>query len=85
MSVVYLAMDIHLNKLWAVKVVRKEGVRNFEVVKQSLLAEVEMLKTFDHPNLPRIIDVIDAKESFVIIMDFIEGSSLNRLVEEEGA
>lgn len=44
-----------------------------------------MLKTFDHPNLPRIIDVIDAKESFVIIMDFIEDSSLNRLVEEEGA
>lgn len=85
MSVVYLAMDIHLNKLWAVKVVRKEGVRNFEVVKQSLLAEVEMLKTFDHPNLPRIIDVIDAKESFVIIMDFIEGSSLNKLIEEEGA
>lgn len=85
MSVVYLAMDIHLNKLWAVKVVRKEGVRNFEVIKQSLLAEVEMLKTFDHPNLPRIIDVIDAQESFVIIMDFIEGSSLNRRIEEEGA
>lgn len=85
MSVVYLAMDIHLNKLWAVKVVRKEGVKNFEVIRQSLLAEIEMLKNFDHPNLPRIIDVIDAKESFVIIMDFIEGSPLNAILEEQGA
>lgn len=85
MSVVYLAMDIHLNKLWAVKVVRKEGVKNFEVIRQSLLTEIEMLKSFDHPNLPKIIDVIDAKESFVIIMDFIEGSPLNAVLEKQGA
>ena len=60
MSVVYLAMDIRLNKLCAVKAVRKLGVKNFEVVKQSLLAEIGMLKSFDHPNLPKIIDVIDS-------------------------
>ena len=85
MSVVYLAMDIRLNKLWAVKVVRKEGVQNFEVIRQSLLAEIEMLKSFDHPNLPKIVDVIDAKESFVMIMDFIEGTPLNRVLDECGA
>lgn len=85
MSVVYLAMDIRLNKLCAVKAVRKLGVKNFEVVKQSLLAEIGMLKSFDHPNLPKIIDVIDIKESFVIIMDFIEGTPLSVVLQEQGA
>lgn len=82
MSVVYLAMDTRLHRKWAVKVVRKEGIRNFEVVKQSLLAEIDMLKSFDHPNLPKIVDVIDAKESFVMIMDYIEGSSLSKLIKD---
>ena len=85
MSVVYLSMDIRLNKLCAVKAVRKLGVKNFEVVKQSLLAEIGMLKSFDHPNLPKIIDVIDIKESFVIIMDFIEGTPLSVVLQEQGA
>ncbi len=82
MSVVYLAMDTRLHRKWAVKVVRKEGIRNFEIVKQSLLAEIDMLKSFDHPNLPKIVDVIDAKESFVMIMDYIEGSSLSNLIKD---
>lgn len=82
MSIVYLAMDTRLHRQWAVKVVRKEGIRNFEVVKQSLLAEIDMLKSFNHPNLPKIVDVIDAKESFVMIMDYIEGSSLSNLIKD---
>jgi serine/threonine-protein kinase len=47
-----------------------------------LLAEIDMLKSFDHPNLPKIVDVIDAKESFVMIMDYIEGSSLSKLIKD---
>ena len=85
MSVVYLAMDTRLHRPWAVKVVRKEGVHDFEVVKLSLLAEIDIMKSFDHPNLPRIVDVIDTKESFVIIMDYIEGKPLNAILEEQGA
>ena len=37
MSVVYLAMDTHLNKQWAVKEIKKEG-ENDEIVVNSLLA-----------------------------------------------
>lgn len=38
MSVVYLAMNERANKQWAIKEVRKDGVKDFEVVKQSLVA-----------------------------------------------
>ena len=85
MSVVYLAMNEKANKQWAVKEVRKDGIRDFEVVKQGLVAETDILKKLSHPNLPSIIDVIDTEESFIIIMDYIQGNSLNKALEEYGA
>lgn len=85
MSVVYLAMNEKANKQWAVKEVRKDGVLDFEAVKQGLVAETDILKRLSHPNLPSIIDVIDTEESFIIIMDYIQGNSLNRALEEYGA
>lgn len=85
MSVVYLAVNERANKKWAVKEVKKDGVQNFEVVKQRLLSEIEILKKLEHRNLPSIIDVIDEKESFLIVMDLIEGKTLDQILKEEGA
>ena len=85
MSVVYLAMNEKANKQWAVKEIRKDGMQDFEVVKQGLVAETNILKKLSHPNLPSIIDVIDTEESFIIIMDYIQGNPLNKALEEFGA
>ncbi len=85
MSVVYMAINEKANKMWAVKEVRKDGVLNFEAVKQGLVAETDILKKLDHPNLPSIIDVIDKDDSFIIIMDYIQGNSLNKALDEFGA
>lgn len=85
MSIVYLAMDLRINKQWAIKVLSKNGVQDFEIVKQGLIAEANLLKKMDHPNLPRIIDLIDTDDSFIIIMDYIEGESLNHILDQYGA
>lgn len=85
MSVVYLAMNEKANKQWAVKEVRKDGVKDFEVVKQGLVAEIDILKKLNHPNLPSIVDVIDSDDAFIIIMDYIQGNSLNKALAEYGA
>lgn len=85
MSVVYLAINEKANKNWAVKEVRKDGIKDFEIVKQGLVAETDILKKLKHPNLPSIVDVIDSDDSFIIIMDYIEGNSLNKALEEYGA
>lgn len=58
MSVVYMAINEKANKTWAVKEVRKNGVLDFEAVKQGLIVETNMLKSLKHKNLPSIIDVI---------------------------
>ena len=85
MSVVYQAVNEKANKIWAIKEVRKDGVQNFEVVKQNLVVETDLLKRLNHPNLPSIIDVIDGEGSFLIVMDYIEGNSLNKALETDGA
>ena len=85
MSVVYLAINERANKTWAIKEVRKDGVCDFEAVKQGLVAETDMLKKLSHPHMPSIIDVIDTEDSFLIVMDYIEGTSLQNVLKKSGA
>lgn len=85
MSVVYMAINEKANKTWAVKEVRKDGKMDFNTVRQGLMAEIETLKKLKHPNLPSIIDVIEDDDSFIIVMDYIEGRSLDKIIEENGA
>lgn len=86
MSVVYLAMDKHLNKQWAVKEIKKRGSeKNDVIVINSLLAEANLMKRLDHPSLPRIVDIIDNVVTIYIVMDYIEGESLDKILNEYGA
>lgn len=85
MSVVYMAINEKANKTWAVKEVRKDGKMDFNTVKQGLLAEIDTLKKLKHTYLPSIIDVIEDRDSFIIVMDYIEGRSLDKIIEESGA
>ncbi len=85
MSTVYLAMDKRLNKQWAVKEINKAvNDKNNEVVVQSLLAEANLMKRLDHPSLPRIVDIIDNGRTIYVIMDYIEGESLDKILNTNG-
>ncbi len=85
MSVVYMAINEKANKTWAVKEVRKDGTMDFNTVRAGLMAEIETLKKLNHPNLPSIVDIIEDEDSFIIVMDYIEGRSLDIILEETGA
>ena len=85
MSVVYMAINEKVNKTWAIKEVRKNGTMDLNAVTQGLTAEIDTLKKLSHPNMPSIIDVIDEDDNYIIIMDYIEGQSLNKILESEGA
>ncbi|WP_081777802.1 serine/threonine protein kinase [Butyrivibrio sp. LB2008] len=78
MSTVYLAMNERANKQWAIKEVRKDAVTNYRVVRQSLITETDLLKELSHPYLPSIVDVIDEDGRFLIVMDYIEGNTLEK-------
>ena len=86
MSTVYLAMDKNLNKQWAVKEIRKQGNNKIDgAVVNSLQVEANLMKRLDHPALPRIVDIINSDETICIIMDYIEGETLEKILERYGA
>ena len=84
MSTVYLAINEKANKPWAVKDVRKNGISNRELVKQSLMVEINLLKKLKHKGLPSIVDIIDQQDNYLIVMDYIEGITLENIMQEEG-
>ncbi|MCM1498616.1 MAG: serine/threonine protein kinase [Clostridium sp.] len=85
MSVVYLALDVRLNKQWAVKEIKKENTQDTEILLRSLKTEAEVLKKVDHPVLPRIVDIIHCEGTIFVVMDYIEGRTLEEVLESEGA
>ena len=85
MSVVYMALNEKANKTWAVKEIRKDGKVDHNTVTQGLVAEIETLKKLNHPNLPSVVDIIEDDDTFIIVMDYIEGNSLDKALEEYGA
>ncbi|MDM8157036.1 serine/threonine-protein kinase [Amedibacillus dolichus] len=86
MSKVYLAMDRRLNKQWAIKEIVKNALdENNKIVVHSAIAEANLIKQLDHPAIVRIVDIIDNEDVIYIIEDYIEGETLNTVLEQNGA
>lgn len=85
MSTVYLAINIRANKQWAIKEVRKDGYQDGELVRETLIAESQILKKVKHKHLPSIVDIIDKGDTFLVIMDYIEGDTLRKRIRKQGA
>lgn len=79
MSRVYLAENIRLGTLWAIKEIEKKPD-----TKLDFYTEPNILKKLNHPSLPRIFDIIEDEKSIYIIVDYIEGESLDRVLAREG-
>lgn len=80
---VYLAMNEAANKTWAIKEVKKEDKdpETQIIFKNSLMVEIELLKKLDHRHLLSIVDVINTENTFLIVMDYIDGKSLDTYLE----
>ena len=84
MSTVWLAMNIKTNKNWAIKEVRQTEKNDVALVKQNLMTEIEILKKLQHENLPQIIDIFEKNDTYLIIMDYVEGRTLKAIIDEKG-
>lgn len=85
MGAVYKAEDIKLNKSWAVKeVIKKPNDEDSIFCANGLRREAELMKAFDHPRIPRIVSIIENEKELQVVMDFMEGLSLDKILEECG-
>lgn len=83
MSNVYLVEDRLLKKKWAMKVVDL-GSKTGKYFGMDLFNEAMILKDLDHPILPRIVEVFKKKNKICMVMDYVEGISLEDLIKKDG-
>src|SRR5262245_7338732 len=78
MSRVYLAMDLPLSVLVAVK----ENLQTDPQARAQFHHEAEFLARLSHPHLPRVTDYFDATTGRqFLVMDYIEGQDLGTMVQ----
>ena len=86
MSRVFLAADLKLqNKQWAVKEVDRRAKDPMgRPIEQSLANEADLLSKLNHPNIVNIADIEKTEDYIYVVMDHVEGQSLDKVVRENG-
>ena len=79
-SVVYLAQDKKLDRICAVKIVNKNTYAN-KIAAQESLNEANKMKLLAHISIPQLYDIFDDEDRLCIVMEFIEGKTLNEIIK----
>ncbi|MBD3415177.1 MAG: protein kinase [Candidatus Aminicenantes bacterium] len=75
---VFLAEDTWLNIRVAIKVPHKQSVEIFK-----LLKEPRLQAALNHPNIVRMISAEKEGKIFYMVMEYIEGKTLEKIIEKE--
>jgi serine/threonine protein kinase len=85
MGAVYLATDTRIgNRRVAIKEMSQTHLNMQELAEASarFQQEAHMLGSLSHPNLPRIYDSFSEQGRSYLVMDFIEGQTLHKILKE---
>ena len=83
-SAVYKAADTRSNDQHiAIKAITLSGLKPQEIIEatEAFNREMQLLSALKHPNLPRIYNHFADKECWYLVMDFIEGPTLEKHLE----
>lgn len=81
MAIVYKAYDTLLHRHVAVKVLREQFVHDEEFI-QRFRREARSAASLSHPNVVSIYDVGQDEDIHYIVMEYIEGGTLNDIIKE---
>lgn len=84
MAVIYKAIDIELGRTVAVKILRPSLTNDPEFLKR-FRNEARNVANLGHPNIVTVYDVGSEDQTQYIVMEFIDGSDLKKLIRKEGA
>jgi len=85
MGSVYKALHVTFDELRAIKVISPELVTD-ETFLRRFKHEAVITRKLQHPNAVRVDDIDESEDGRpFIVMEYIEGRSLRKLIEEEGA
>ena len=64
---------------YAIKIVNKKGISI--LVRNSIINELTILATLDHPNIVKIYEIYENEHNYYIVMEYLEGGTLLKLSE----
>ena len=79
---VKLAWHVLTKGLVAIKVIQKTN-QSLSSVKEQF-REVDSLRTVNHPNIVKLLEVIDTEETLFIVMEYVSGGDLKTYLEAKG-
>ena len=82
MSQVFVALDAHLNRLVALKVLNRENSSKQDRIVQ-FEREARLTASISHPNVVRVYGVGHAQGNFYIAMELVDGASLEELLRQQ--
>ena len=89
MGAVYLASDGRIaGKSWAVKEMSDADLLDpaeKTAAMRAFQTEASLLATLDHPNIPKVVDYFDEAGRHYLVMDFVPGDTLEKLMQTRGA
>jgi eukaryotic-like serine/threonine-protein kinase len=88
MGAVYQAWDTRLNVSLAIKeMVPQPGLDapTLHQLRHQFQQEAQILARLNHPHLVRVTDYFEESNNVYLVMDFVEGESLNERIRREGA
>ena len=83
MGTVYKARHLRLNRLVAIKVLRRDLAADPTQVER-LRSEAEMLASLDHPNIVRALDAGESNGFPYFVMEYVEGENLRDRIARDG-
>ncbi|MBY0459880.1 MAG: serine/threonine protein kinase, partial [Gemmataceae bacterium] len=83
MGQVYLAEHTHMRRLVALKVFPVHALDDV-VARERFFREARAAGTLDHPNIVRVFDLCQEGKILYLVMEYVEGISLQALVAQGG-
>jgi serine/threonine-protein kinase len=81
---VYKALQLRLNRVVALKIIRPEVLLRYEEALRRFRREARAFAQLSHPNFVTVYDASQIGEQHFIAMEYIEGTDLFRLVQQRG-
>lgn len=83
MANVYLVLDKSLRKQWCLKEILLTEAGKNKIELRSLVREANIMKGLSHPAIPRIVTMESEGDSLFIVMDFVDGVSLQAVLDQK--
>ncbi|MCS6864362.1 MAG: serine/threonine-protein kinase [Gemmataceae bacterium] len=85
MGAVYRAKHLELNRPVAIKVLAPSRGEDPKLATERFLREARAAAALDHPNIVRIFDVARHHQTPYLVMEYVDGETLQQVLDRDGA